>query len=68
MHVTVSSHTPLFLTRADVLANIASMPPHARGRRSMEKIARDLTSAELAFEHEIEQALMEGIAADEGRI
>lgn len=52
------------LFRDDMLAIRASMPPHARGIRAVEAMCRMLTTAELAFECELEQALKEALERD----
>jgi hypothetical protein len=36
------------ITRAYLMTRLASLPPHARGRREIERLLKDLTNAELA--------------------
>ena len=54
------------ITRADMIAIRAKMPPHARGIRTVEALTKRLTTAELVFECELEQALKESLARDPG--
>lgn len=39
--------TIIALTRADICARSLSMPPHSRGRRAIEAMAREVTHAEM---------------------
>lgn len=56
----------MILTREDLIQRRAAMKPNARGKRALDAMLVDLTSEQLRFERELEEALMEGIARDPG--
>lgn len=52
------------LTRSDLIAYQNALPKHARGRRQIERLVKNVTCDELRFEIELETALRDGIASD----
>jgi len=47
------------MTRAEITREITSLPPHSRGRRPLEAIAKRMTNAELRLEMILEQMAAE---------
>lgn len=56
--------TGIALFRDDICKELAVLPKHGRGRIMLQRLAAKLTSAELAFEMELEAVLMANIKAD----
>lgn len=54
----------MIITREDLIQRRAAMKPNARGKRALDAIIVELTTKELQFNRELEQALMEGLARD----
>lgn len=56
--------TGIALFRDDICRELSILPKHGRGKTMLQRLATRLTSAELAFELELEAVLMANIAAD----
>lgn len=54
----------MIITREDLIQRRAAMKPNARGKRAFDAMLISVTCEHLKFEHELEQALMEGLARD----
>lgn len=49
----------MILTRDDLIALRAAMAPHSRGKRAIDNLLKQVTSAELRLETELERAVDE---------
>lgn len=56
--------TIIALSRADICARSMSMPPHSRGRRAIEAMAREVTHAEMRAMFDAVNGAMESAALE----